>query len=334
MAGTTGQGKRFEALRIELPEETEYTGGILYRVHIQNIGWQSWKNNGELAGTVGEGKRIEAIEIKLTGKMAEYYDVYYSVHLSQNGWSLYTSNGKTAGTTGLSKKVEAVKIILVQKGQKIPGTEGDAYIQGYDNADLSYTGKIQTQENVNSIMHGGEILGTTGQGKRMENIKISLRRNEKTMPEGDIQYAVHLSNQGWTGWGSQGNVIGCTDGTKGMEAFKVRLTGELERYYDVYYRAHVQNYGWLGWAKNGQPSGTTKCGYRLEALQIILIAKEAEKPGENTNYYTEKKYNHNQMRRCIIERICMEVQHSIYLWLIEKIIEQVCIREGQEIGVV
>ena len=292
MAGTTGQGKRLEALRIELPEETEYTGGILYRVHIQNIGWQSWKNNGELAGTVGEGKRIEAIEIKLTGEMAEYYDIYYSVHLSQNGWSLYTSNGKTAGTTGLSKKVEAVKIILVQKGQKIPGTEGDAYIQGYDNADLSYTGKMQTQENVNSIMHGGEILGTTGQGKRMENIKISLRRNEKTMPEGDIQYAVHLSNQGWTEWGSQGNVIGCTDGTKGMEAFKVRLTGELERYYDIYYRAHVQNYGWLGWAKNGQPSGTTKCGYRLEALQIILIAKEAEKPGENTNYYTEKKYNH------------------------------------------
>ena len=154
-----------------MPEETEYTGGILYRVHIQNVGWQSWKNNGELAGTVGEGKRIEAIEIKLTGKMAEYYDVYYSVHLSQNGWSLYTSNGKTAGTTGLSKKVEAVKIILVQKGQKIPGTEGDAYIQGYDNADLSYTGKIQTQENVNSIMHGGEILGTTGQGKGWRILK-------------------------------------------------------------------------------------------------------------------------------------------------------------------
>lgn len=38
---------------------------ILYRVHVQDIGWTEWKKNGETAGTTGQGKRIEAIEIKL-----------------------------------------------------------------------------------------------------------------------------------------------------------------------------------------------------------------------------------------------------------------------------
>ena len=291
VAGTTGQGKRLEALRIALPTECEYAGEIEYRVHVQNIGWQEWKSNGELAGTIGEGKRIEAIEIKLTGEISNYYDVYYSVHLSQIGWGVYTSDGQTAGTTGLSKKVEAVKVFIAKKGEEVPITVGNGYIQGYSNSDLSYTGKVQSKESLENV-YGGEILGSTGQGKRLENITVYLKKNTDFMPSGNIQYAVHLSDFGWTEWVSQGQVSGCTDGTKGMEAFKVRLNGELENYYDVYYRAHIQNYGWLGWAKNGQAAGSTKCGYRLEALQIMLVAKEAVKPGNNTNYYTEKKYNH------------------------------------------
>jgi N-acetylmuramoyl-L-alanine amidase len=38
---------------------------IIYRVHVQDIGWTEWKQNGETAGTTGQSKRIEAIEIKL-----------------------------------------------------------------------------------------------------------------------------------------------------------------------------------------------------------------------------------------------------------------------------
>jgi N-acetylmuramoyl-L-alanine amidase len=38
--------------------------GLMYRVHVQNIGWQEWKKLGETAGTIGESLRIEALEIK------------------------------------------------------------------------------------------------------------------------------------------------------------------------------------------------------------------------------------------------------------------------------
>ena len=36
-----------------------------YKVHIQDIGWQDWKSDGQVAGTEGQSKRIEAIQIEL-----------------------------------------------------------------------------------------------------------------------------------------------------------------------------------------------------------------------------------------------------------------------------
>ena len=36
-----------------------------YRVHVQNIGWMPWVNDGEVAGTVGQSRRIEAVEIRV-----------------------------------------------------------------------------------------------------------------------------------------------------------------------------------------------------------------------------------------------------------------------------
>ena len=53
VSGTTGQGLRIEAIRIQ--------GVDSYRVHVENIGWMPWVKEDEIAGTVGEGKRIEAI---------------------------------------------------------------------------------------------------------------------------------------------------------------------------------------------------------------------------------------------------------------------------------
>ena len=43
----------------------------MYRVHVQDLGWQDWVYDGEMAGTTEESKRIEAIEIKIVGKMTE-----------------------------------------------------------------------------------------------------------------------------------------------------------------------------------------------------------------------------------------------------------------------
>ena len=91
-----------------------------------------------------------------------------------------------------------------------------------------------------------------------------------------------------------GTISGSQDGSHGIEAIRISLSGDISRYYDVYYRTHVAKYGWLGWAKNGQDAGTTKNGYRMEAIQIKLVSKDAAAPGSNSNYYTEKKYRRYQ----------------------------------------
>ena len=52
MAGTIGQNKRIEAIKIWLTGEIEKEYDVYYRVHVQSFGWLDWAKNGEIAGTV------------------------------------------------------------------------------------------------------------------------------------------------------------------------------------------------------------------------------------------------------------------------------------------
>lgn len=61
--GTTGKSLRMEGFSIRLKENI--TGKKLrYRAHVQNVGWQEWKSEGEYAGTRGKSLRMEALEIE------------------------------------------------------------------------------------------------------------------------------------------------------------------------------------------------------------------------------------------------------------------------------
>ena len=126
-AGTTGQSKRLEAIRIKLSNNTSYNGTIQYQTHIQDIGWQGWKANGQMAGTSGQSKRLEAIRIKLTGEMAKQYDIYYRVHSQEFGWLGWAKNGESAGTEGYSYRLEAIQIQLVKKGGSAPGSTSNKF---------------------------------------------------------------------------------------------------------------------------------------------------------------------------------------------------------------
>ena len=278
LAGTTGQGKRIEAIKITLPD-SDYTGNVEYRAYVQGIGWQSWKKNGELAGTSGQSKRIEAIRVKLTGEIAKYYEVYYSIHLAKIGWCNYESAGRVTGTIDLSKKIEALKICLVKKdAETAPNTSGVKYVEGYKSGNFYYNGYIKGVGATGNVSQGNTV-GTIGKKQQLQSLTLYLDQSNKLAPSGTIQYATHIAKEGWKDWSDAGTTNGASTGTNGMEAVKIRLTGNLAKYYDIYYRAHVQGYGWLGWAKNGQAAG----------LQIRLVSKDAAVPGKNANYYTEKK---------------------------------------------
>ena len=115
MAGTEGECKRMESIRMKLPSSVN--SSIQYRSHVQDIGWEKkWASNGSLSGTTGQCKRLEAIQIKLSGDVAENYDVYYRVHVQDYGWLAWAKNGESSGTEGYAKRLEAIEVRLVPKG--------------------------------------------------------------------------------------------------------------------------------------------------------------------------------------------------------------------------
>ena len=141
--GTTGSSKRLEAIKLSI--DSEISGSITYRAHVQTYGWQDWVSDGELAGTTGKSKSIQAVQIKLTGDLADEYDIYYRVHSQTYGWLDWAKNGETAGTTGLSKRAEAIQIVLVEKGGSAPGSTDNpciAYSTTFSQVDETTTVKM------------------------------------------------------------------------------------------------------------------------------------------------------------------------------------------------
>ena len=278
MAGTEGEAKRLEAVRIQL-REPSVSGSVEYRTHLQSIGWTDWAADGAVSGTEGEARRMEAIRIRLTGEMAEKYDIYYRVHVQTYGWLDWAKIGETAGTTDGAKRLEALEIRLVNKDGNAPGETDRAYIQPL----LAYQTHVQTfgwQE----LAEGGVKAGTEGLAKRMEALKVSLTNQKYT---GNIEYQVHVQTYGWMDTVRNGEIAGTTGQAKRMEAIRIRLTGEMAEQYDVYYRVHSQTYGWLDWAKNGQSAGTEGLAKRMEAVQIVLVTKGTEAPGSTEQAFVK-----------------------------------------------
>lgn len=296
---------------------------VTYQTHVQDYGWQEWKNNGEMSGTSGQSKRLEGINIKLQN-LSE--SVEYQTHVQDIGWQGWKSNGVMSGTSGQSKRLEAIKIKLSgdaankydiyyrvhaqdygwlgwAKNGESAGSEG--YSKRLEGIEIKLVKKggaapgsisrpfvcktITYQTHVQNIgwqaeKADGEVSGTSGQSLRLEAIKIKLGSSI----DGGLTYATHVQDIGWQSFVSNGQLNGTSGQSKRLEAIKINLTGNATKQYDIYYRVHAQNFGWLGWAKNGQSAGTAGYSYRLEAIQIVLVPKGGNAPGSTTNHYYNK----------------------------------------------
>ncbi len=268
ISGTTGSAKRLEAIRINLKNQSSYSGSIQYRTYVQTYGWLDWVNAGEQSGTSGEGKRMEAIRIELTGELAENYDIYYRVHAQSFGWLDWAKNGECAGTAEYAKRLEAIQIIIVNKDSAAPGSTDSPFLQ--KQYGVFYQTHVQSIGWMNEVSNE-ELSGTSGQAKRLEAIRIRIAGMEYA---GGITYRTHVQSYGWMDWVNDGQLSGTSGQAKRLEAIQLMLTGELAEYYDIEYRVHVQSYGWMDWVKNGEAAGTSGEGKRLEAIQIRLVKKE------------------------------------------------------------
>ena len=121
------------------------TDNVIYEAHVQDIGWQGVKKNGETAGTIGQSKRLESLRINCSG-------IKFKGHIQNYGWTTERSSGEIIGTVGEDLRLEAVQIFK-------DGIKYRVHIQnkGWSNWCSS-----------------GEIAGTIGQSLRIEAIEIKL----------------------------------------------------------------------------------------------------------------------------------------------------------------
>ena len=106
-----------------------------------------------------------------------------------------------------------------------------------------------------------------------------------------MEYTSHVQNIGWQNYSRNNEISGTTGRALHTEAVRIRLTGQLNRFYDIYYRVHSARLGWLDWAKNDQYAGTSRLNLPMEAIQVIIVKKGAAAPGPTTNPY-QTSINH------------------------------------------
>lgn len=145
---------------------------------------------------------------------------------------------------------------------------------------VEYRGHIQNTGDYpldNTWIQGPTELGTEGQGLRLEGFWIELTG---TVPENaHIEYQVHVQNEGWMDWVSDGEFAGTRDKSQRIEAIRIRLVdddGNALSGYSVEYRGHIQDQGDTDWVADGAELGTTGLSRRLEALEIQILQTDTD----------------------------------------------------------
>ena len=275
VAGTTGQGRALEALKINVESLGGTSGSIEYQAHVSGIGWQNYVGTNETAGTTGQGRALEAIKVRLTGELATKYDIYYHVYVENVGWLDWATNDQISGTVGYGNSLKAIEIKLVEKGQPAPGdTEKPNMIKPITIRYQAHVSGIGWQD----YMENGDLAGSSNYTNSLEALKMQIACQGDIT--GSIEYQAHISGIGWQNYVGTNETAGTTGQGRALEAIKVRLTGELATKYDIYYHVYVENVGWLDWASNDQIAGTVGYGNSLKAIEIKLVEKGQSAPGD------------------------------------------------------
>lgn len=147
---------------------------IQYRVQVQDHGWMSWVNEGEMAGTVAESRRMETLQVRMIN--CENVSLKFYAHIQDLGDCYFTDKDEYVGTVAQSKRVEAIAI--TSEGLKEKGYQLQYRVQVQDIGWMPW-------------VNDGEMAGTRYQSKRLETIEIKV----VPIAEGTkAEYLLNLAN--------------------------------------------------------------------------------------------------------------------------------------------
>ena len=217
-AGTTGQSRAVEALRVRLSGELSARYTVWYRVHSAEFGWLGWACDGADAGSAGYGRAVQAVQVAVlpkgdpapgdtTSPFKNRSDDPASIsvrsHTSNIGWMSPVRSGSVAGTTGRGLPMEALEAQLGWYGHS-----GSIELRGH----VSNVGWQQWSKG---------HCGTTGKSQRLEAVQIRL--TGEAADKYDIWYCAHVSGIGWLDWACNGAAAGSAGKGRAIEAVKVVL---------------------------------------------------------------------------------------------------------------
>ena len=217
-AGTTGQARAVEALRVRLSAGLSERYTVWYRVHSAEFGWLGWACDGADAGSAGYGRAVQAVQVAVLPKgdpapgdatcpfknrSDDPASISVRSHTSNIGWMSPVGGGSVAGTTGRGLPMEALEAQLGWYGHS-----GSIELRGH----VSNVGWQQWSKG---------HCGTTGKSQRLEAVQIRL--TGEAADKYDIWYCAHVSGIGWLDWACNGAAAGSAGKGRAIEAVKVVL---------------------------------------------------------------------------------------------------------------
>lgn len=138
----------------------------------------------------------------------------YRAHVADYGWLDAVHDGQTAGTVGKNKQLEAFKITPPE------GLELTVKVHIQDKGWVTYKGVKKGASSGENSSANDPIMGTVGEGKRIEAIEIIPTKNTTGKT---LQYQVHIQDYGWTGWMTAGGATGTTGIAHAVQAIQMKL---------------------------------------------------------------------------------------------------------------
>ena len=218
-AGTTGQARAVEALRVRLSADLSARYTVWYRVHSAEFGWLGWACDGADAGSAGYGRAVQAVQVAVLPKgdpapgdtstpfvdrSSEPPSVSYRAHVAGIGWQGAVSDGAVAGTTGQGRALEALS--------------GSVSWYGHGSSSLEVRAHVS---NVGWQGWTSGAAGTTGRSLAVEALQFRL--SGEAASSYDVWYRVHCADYGWLGWAKDGASAGTVGLSKAVQAVQVVL---------------------------------------------------------------------------------------------------------------
>ena len=135
--------------------------GVEYQVHMENVGWGPWVQNGVVAGTRDESRRIEAVRWRLIDLPAgEEVYLHGNPQVENKGWTGFVPEDYICGTVGEGLRLETLQMQLCGK---------DAYKYSIQSraANVQNIGKMGWAKD-------GEFIGTESGGLRLEALQMLI----------------------------------------------------------------------------------------------------------------------------------------------------------------